>query len=134
MHCQEGVSLSLNAKLLGFEFVKELYVEDFDFSHAFVACWKRAFEKFHRMYGSLFRENKSCIPSYSMHELLVWEAHGRALMWDFGVKKTLATLQVLFFWLRMTCDVKRVYGRCIQCKQAKSRVLLHWQPWCNHLG
>ena len=37
----------LTAKLLGFEFVKELYAKDSDFSNEFAACEKEAFETFH---------------------------------------------------------------------------------------
>uniref|UniRef100_A0A2N9EL82 CCHC-type domain-containing protein n=1 Tax=Fagus sylvatica TaxID=28930 RepID=A0A2N9EL82_FAGSY len=67
---------TLNAKLLGFEYVKELYVNDDDFASVFGACEKAAFGKFYRLDGYLFRENRLCVPNSSMHELLVHEAHG----------------------------------------------------------
>ena len=60
---------TLNAKLLGFEYVKELYSNDDDF-----ACEKAMFGKFYRLDGYLFRENKLCVPNSSMCELLVREA------------------------------------------------------------
>uniref|UniRef100_A0A2N9EG69 Reverse transcriptase domain-containing protein n=1 Tax=Fagus sylvatica TaxID=28930 RepID=A0A2N9EG69_FAGSY len=67
---------TLNAKLLGFEYVKELYVNDDDFASVFAACEKAAFGKFYRLDGYLFRENRLCVPNSSMRELLVCEAHG----------------------------------------------------------
>uniref|UniRef100_A0A2N9ERR9 Reverse transcriptase n=1 Tax=Fagus sylvatica TaxID=28930 RepID=A0A2N9ERR9_FAGSY len=67
---------TLNAKLLGFEYVKELYVNDDDFASVFGACEKAAFGKFYRLDGYLFRENRLCVPNSSMRELLVREAHG----------------------------------------------------------
>uniref|UniRef100_A0A2N9JBK9 CCHC-type domain-containing protein n=1 Tax=Fagus sylvatica TaxID=28930 RepID=A0A2N9JBK9_FAGSY len=83
---------TLNAKLLGFEYVKELYVNDDDFASVFAACEKAAFGKFYRIDGYLFRENRLCVPNSSMRELLVREAHGGGLMSHFGVRKT--------FWCR----------------------------------
>jgi hypothetical protein len=116
---------TLNAKLFGFEYVKELYVNDDDFASVFGACEKAAFGKFYRLDGYLFRENRLCVPNSSMRELLVREAHGGGLMGHFGVRKTLDVLHEHFFWPKMKRDVKRVYARCVTCRQAKSRVLPH---------
>ena len=49
---------TLNAKLLGFEYIKELYANDPDFANVFNACEKVAFGKFYKHDGLLFRENK----------------------------------------------------------------------------
>jgi hypothetical protein len=116
---------TLNAKLLGFEYVKELYVNDDDFASVFAACEKAAFGKFYRLDGYLFGENRLYVPNSSMHELLVREAHGGGLMGHFGVRKTLDVLHEHFFWPKMKRDVERVCSRCVTCRQAKSRVLPH---------
>jgi hypothetical protein len=116
---------TLNAKLFGFEYVKELYVNDDDFASVFGACEKAAFGKFYRLDGYLFRENRLCVSNSSMRELLVREAHGGGLMGHFGVRKTLDVLHEHFFWPKMKRDVKRVCARCVTCRQAKSRVLPH---------
>ena len=50
--------ITLNAKLLGFEHIKELYVHDNDFSNVYNVCEKVAFNKFYRHDGFLFWENK----------------------------------------------------------------------------
>ena len=89
---------TLNAKLLGFEYVKELYANDDDFASVYGACEKAAFGKFYRLDWYLFRENKLCVPNSSMRELLVREAHGGGLMGHFGVRKTLDVLHEHFFF------------------------------------
>ena len=114
-----------NAKLLGFEYIKELYVNDPDFANVFNACEKVAFGKFYRHDGLLFRENKLCVPHSSLRELLVREAHGGGLMGHFGIAKTLDVLKEHFFWPHMKRDVERICEKCITCKHAKSRVLPH---------
>jgi hypothetical protein len=47
----------MNTKLLGFEYVKELYVDDSDFAKIYNACGHLAFDKFYLMNGYLFKEN-----------------------------------------------------------------------------
>jgi hypothetical protein len=111
---------TLNAKLLGFE-----YINDDDFASVFAACEKAAFGKFYRLDGYLFRENRLCVPNSSMRELLVREARGGGLMGHFGVRKTLDVLHEHFFLPKMKRDVERVCSRCVTCRQAKSRVLPH---------
>ena len=87
---------TLNAKLLGFEYVKELYANDDDFASVYGACEKAEF----------------CVPNSSMRELLVREAHGGGLMGYFGVRKTLDVLhEHFFFWPKMKCDVERACAR-----------------------
>uniref|UniRef100_A0A2N9F337 Reverse transcriptase RNase H-like domain-containing protein n=1 Tax=Fagus sylvatica TaxID=28930 RepID=A0A2N9F337_FAGSY len=90
---------------------QDLYADDADFSDVYKACDKAAFGKFYKHDGYLFKESKLCVPSCSMRELLVHEAHGRGLMGHFGVKKTLDILHEHFFWLKMKKDVNRICGR-----------------------
>ena len=104
---------TLNAKLLGFEYVKELYTNDDDFTSVYGACEKAAFGKFYRLDRYLFRENRLYVPNSFMRELLVCEAHGGGLMGHFGLRKILEVLHEHFFWTRMKCDVERVCTRCI---------------------
>jgi hypothetical protein len=108
---------------LGFKYVKDMYADDTDFSDVYKACDKTTFDKFYKHDGYLFKESKLCVPSCSMRELLVREAHGGGLMGHFGVKKTLDILHEHFFWPKMKKDVNRICGRCITCRKAKSKVL-----------
>ena len=73
----------------------------------------------------MFRENKLCIPNCSIQDLLVSESHGGGLMGHFGVAKTLGVLKEHFYWPHMKRDVEIICGRCITCRQAKSRVQPH---------
>jgi hypothetical protein len=84
---------TLNAKLLGFDYVNELYANDDDSTSVYGACEKTVFGKFYRLDGYLFTENRLCVPNSSMRE-----AHGCGLMGHFGVRKTLDVLHEYFFF------------------------------------
>ncbi|XP_040948652.1 uncharacterized protein [Gossypium hirsutum] len=47
----------LDSKLLGFSYLKELYVADDDFGNIFAACENGSFEKFYRYEGFFFKED-----------------------------------------------------------------------------
>ena len=47
---------SMSAKMLGFEYVKEMYANDIDFSVVYMACDKGVVDKFYKHDGYLFRE------------------------------------------------------------------------------
>ena len=116
---------TLDAKLLGFEHIKELYPEDREFSEIFTKCEKMASGDYFRHDGFLFRLGRLCVPSCSLRELLVREAHGGGLMGHFGIAKTLGVIQEHFYWPRMKRDVERICGNCITCRKAKSKVQSH---------
>ncbi|KAF7821688.1 Transposon Ty3-G Gag-Pol polyprotein [Senna tora] len=116
---------SLNTRLLGFEYIKELHANDTDFAEACVACENIPFGKFYKLDGFLFKENRICAPQCSLREFLVREAHGGGLMGHFGITKTLDVLHEHFFWPKMKHDVGRICAKCITCRKAKSRVLPH---------
>uniref|UniRef100_A0A2N9EK74 CCHC-type domain-containing protein n=1 Tax=Fagus sylvatica TaxID=28930 RepID=A0A2N9EK74_FAGSY len=114
---------SMSTKILGFEYVKDIYADDADFSDVYKACDKTAFGKFYKHDGYLFKESKLCVPSCSMRELLVREAHGGGLMGHFGVKKTLDILHEHFFWPKMKKDVNRICGRSSLDGQKKTELV-----------
>lgn len=126
MHYLVGTLLTiLDTKLMGFEFMKESYATDPNFSSVFEACEHGAFDKFFRHEGYLFKESKLCVPNCSLRELLVREAHSGGLMGHFGVQKTLDMLNEHFYWPKMKRDVTRICERCIECKKAKSKSQPH---------
>jgi hypothetical protein len=91
----------LDARFLGFEHKKELYKDDGDFVYVYNACKKLwRLKKFYKLDGYLFKESRLCVPSSSMHELLVREAHGGGLIGHFGVVKTLVVLHEHFIGLK----------------------------------
>ena len=67
---------SLNTKLLGFEYIKELYLDDHDFGAIYDTCKVSTKDKYFRHDGFLFKENKLCVPNCSLRDLLMREAHG----------------------------------------------------------
>ena len=87
MHYLKGMPyfFTLDAKILGFECIKDFYIGDFDFSNVFNAFEKVVFGKFFGYNGFLFRENKLCVLFIS--NLLVREAHGGGLIGHFGISK-----------------------------------------------
>ncbi|XP_074297106.1 uncharacterized protein LOC141627785 [Silene latifolia] len=89
-HC---LLVALDARLLGFEQLKELYKDDPDFSNELISPTNF----FSVQEGYLFKGNKLCIPKSSIRELLVREAHGGALAGHFGVNKTYDILGEHFY-------------------------------------
>ncbi|XP_031405674.1 uncharacterized protein LOC116214406 [Punica granatum] len=65
----------MNAKLLGFELIKSRYVDDPYFSPIRLACDKDVVDGYYMHDGYLYKLGKLCIPSGSVRELLVREAH-----------------------------------------------------------
>jgi hypothetical protein len=98
----------LNARLLGFEQVKDHYANDSYFAKVIVECAKGACDGFFMHEGYLFKMGRMCIPSGSLRELLMREAHGGGLSCHFGEKKTYKLLKEHFFWPSMLKDVYKV--------------------------
>nr|XP_027127769.1 uncharacterized protein LOC113743895 [Coffea arabica] len=113
---------TLDAKLLGFELIKEAYPDDSDFGKEYSNFPKCSREGYSMSPGFLYFKDKLCIPSCSLRELLVREAHGGGLMGHFGVPKSLSILHEHFYWPKMRRDVERVIQRCVTCHLAKSKV------------
>jgi len=111
----------LDAKILGLESIKEIYITDSYFAEPYTKCCDgKGWEKYHVHDGFLFRANKLCIPDCSVRILLVQEAHAGGLMGHFGAKKTEQVFADHFFWPKMRRDVERHVLRCESCHKAKS--------------
>ena len=78
---------TLNTKLLGFEYVKELCLYNNGFGSIYDECKASAKDRFYRHDVFLFKENKLCVPNCSIHELLVREAHRGGLMGHFRIAR-----------------------------------------------
>ncbi|XP_071901185.1 uncharacterized protein [Coffea arabica] len=91
LSCRHYLLVFLDAKLLGFEMIKELYTHDPDFGDIY------ADGKYFLHDGFLFHVDKLCVPNSSVHDLLVREAYSGGLMGHFGMVKTLAMLQEHFY-------------------------------------
>ena len=126
--------------MLGFEFIKDLYVTDSDFDEIFISLPRHTREHYFISQGFLYYEDKLCIPMSSMHTFLVGEVHGGGLMGYFEIAKTLMVVQEHFYWSKMRRDVERQIERCVICHHAKSKINPYVQytplsipnkPWIN---
>ncbi|WZZ14915.1 hypothetical protein YC2023_108004 [Brassica napus] len=116
---------ALETKLLGFEFIKDLYVTDPDFKEIFQKCSKVPYGKYYQNSGFLFFDNRLCVPQCSLRELFLRESHGGGLMGQFGVKKTYKTVYDHFYWPSVMKDVERICGRFVICKKSKTKTSNH---------
>jgi len=64
---------TLNTRLLGFEHVKELYVNGDDLGQTCGQYEHLTFDKYFRHDEYLFKDTRLCVPKYLLHELLVRE-------------------------------------------------------------
>ena len=87
---------SLDAKLLGFDLIKELYATDLDFGEIFTTLPRQNCEHYYESQGFLFFKDKLCIPNCSLRDLLIRETHRGDLMGHFGVAKILSIVQNIF--------------------------------------
>ena len=117
---------SLDASILGFALLRDLYANDADFGEIYAQCLLATGSAHDRHYfvhdGFLFKTNRLCIPTCSMRGLLVLEAHGGGLMGHFGITKTLGILKEHFYWPKLKSDVEKCCASCVVCKKAKSRL------------
>jgi hypothetical protein len=81
----------LNARLMGFEQLKDQYANDSYFANVVVECAKGACDGFFMHEGNLFKMGS--MYSGSLREFLMQEAHGGGLSGHFGEKKTYELLK-----------------------------------------
>ncbi|XP_074278100.1 uncharacterized protein LOC141601702 [Silene latifolia] len=99
---RHSLFIELDARILGFKHIKELYKYDPEFSKEII----EPIGLYSVQDGYLFKGNRLCIPNPSIRELLVREAHGRAIVGHFGENKTNDTLSEHFYWPKMSKDVQ----------------------------
>jgi len=93
----------LEANVLGSHSIKTLYIEDKDFK--MVVEDPSPYGTYNLQEGFLFNGNKLCTHKSPLRDLIVTEAHGRALAGQFGINKTLEILKEHFFgprWMGMS--------------------------------
>ena len=111
----------LNVRLMGFEQVKDQYVNDFYFVNVVVECVKGVCDGFFMYEGYLFKMGRMCIFSGSLRELFVREVYSGGFSGYFGEKKIYELLKEYFFWFSMLRDVYKVIERCVICKRVKGK-------------
>ena len=111
--------LVLEAKLLSFHAIQELYKGDPDFQEFSQGESKPG--PLTDQDGYLFKGNKLCTPRGPWRDLLVREAHGGVLTGHFCLNKTINTLKEYFYWPKMGGDVHKVILAFSICHKAKSQ-------------
>ncbi|XP_074314198.1 uncharacterized protein LOC141649405 [Silene latifolia] len=123
---RHSMLVTVQQRVLGFEFMKELYKDDQDFMEDWLTLQgnpNNPGSKFTLQEGYLFKGNKLCIPRGSYRDLLIKEVHSNGLAGHFGVQKTLDILQDQFHWPIMERGVQAVIRRCSTCQKSKSSFL-----------
>jgi hypothetical protein len=85
----------LNTKLLGFEHIKKLYVDDDNFGQVY-GQYEHSFDNYFMHNEFLFKDKRLCVPKCLLCEFLMREAHESNLMEHFGVVKTLVCHMSIF--------------------------------------
>lgn len=112
----------MDAKILGFEGIKDQYAEDPGLEECFREHGKGVYKKFFPPEGFLFKGHRLSIPNGSLRELLVREAHSGELMGHFRANKSLVMLRNHLYWPKMRGIIEGYCAICLTYKKAKSRV------------
>jgi len=105
----------MEARVLGFQFIRGLYQEDEDFKHYLYEQEGHKHSPYTLQEGFLFKGNKLSIPRGPIQRLLVEEVHGGGLAGHFRINKTINMLKEHFYWPRMGGDVHEVISKCSLC-------------------
>ncbi|RDX78853.1 putative LRR receptor-like serine/threonine-protein kinase, partial [Mucuna pruriens] len=100
----------LETKLLGLDYIKELYEKDLDFCEPFAMC----------VHGQ-----KLYVSMSSIWQLLMMKAREGGLMGHFGELKTFDIFSEHFYWPHMMKKVHNICVKYLTCKLTKSRVSPH---------
>ncbi|XP_068312511.1 transposon Ty3-I Gag-Pol polyprotein [Pyrus communis] len=109
------------AYVIGFEMLKEQYVEDPDFGKIWSDCQSGKASEFLLQDGYLFHGNRLCIPQCSLRDVIISELHEGGLAGHFGCDKTLRLIEEKFYWPKLHRDVAKHVSRYRVCHIAKSR-------------
>jgi hypothetical protein len=114
-------------KTLGFDNLKDMYIDDPDFKEAYEATEnpilrdRSQWIEYMIQDGLLFRGNQLCIPKGSMRENLLMEKHSGGLAEHFSHDKMFTKLNESYFWPRMREDVKIFMDRYRICHHSKGK-------------
>ncbi|XP_020693442.2 uncharacterized protein LOC110107506 [Dendrobium catenatum] len=107
-------------KIIGLQEMKGFYATDVDFAPFWERCVNgQPSGVYNIQHGFLFKANCLCIRNSSWHKNLIKETHFGSLVAHLVLEKTLAQLQVHFFWPRYAHDLSRFIEKCSVCQTYK---------------
>uniref|UniRef100_T1J6V3 RNA-directed DNA polymerase n=1 Tax=Strigamia maritima TaxID=126957 RepID=T1J6V3_STRMM len=78
--------------------------------------------KFHPTFEEELNDSSAGFKAYippNLKRRVIFACHGHPLSGHAGISKTLHRAQQLYFWPKMSKDIKRYVRRCLHCKQYK---------------
>jgi hypothetical protein len=112
----------MQAKIIGFDYLKELYAEDKDFGNSWAQCLQGLpHNGMHIQQGYLFRGNQLCIPRSSLREQMIYELHSSGLGGHLGRDKIMALAEERYYWPQLKRDIGSHVKRCPTCQAAKGQ-------------
>lgn len=111
----------LYTKVSGFEQIKELYESDEDFGdickkhlrkHSLGEFWSKM---------DICSRERLCIPQNSLRDKLRQEMHSNDLCGHVGRDKTIANVELRYFWPQLKKDVEKFVHRCHVCQRSKGQ-------------
>ena len=110
---------AIQSVVVGFEIVKILYENDYDFGNLWKACLSRSKTQFFIHDDYLFKGKQLCIPNRSLREAIILEAHGGGLAGHLGRDKTLILVQENLYLPKLVQHVEKIVNRCVTCHKVK---------------
>ena len=108
----------LHTSVPGFSSFSDLYSSDPFFGPIWSAVSAGTSMSYTLHDGFLFRENRLCIPDYSLRLQLITELHNEG---HIGRDRTLHLVATSYFWPTLHRDVERFVERCVICQTSKGQ-------------
>jgi hypothetical protein len=118
---------TMSVEVVSLKCIKTLYEKYADLLEAWKACkepWsldRTPYLDYHIQHGFLFKNQRLCIPRSSIRLNLIKELHSGGLGGHFGMDKTIALVNYMYFWPNFNKDVRNFVEGCRIFQLAKGK-------------